>query len=35
MIEMSNGERWVYRYIGLTLVGLLVIVVIQHIPSGG
>jgi len=32
---MSNGERWVYRYIMLVLLGLLVLVILDHIPDGG
>jgi len=35
MIMMSTGERWMYRVIGLTLIGLFVVMAIGHIPSGG
>ena len=32
---MSNGERWMYRVIGLSFVVLLIILAIGHIPDGG
>lgn len=32
---MSAAERWIYRFIALSLFGLMVLLAIFHIPTGG